>query len=302
MPHVERLLIVANPASGRGRTARDLWRLTRGLAAARFSWDLAVSRDREDLRAICRSARAGYNALIAVGGDGTVSEAIQQAAPEGPPLAVWPTGTANLLARELGMRRDVERLVRALRRGRTAPLDLGLCLWPGGERPPRRFATCVGAGLDARVVARVAGRRRGAIRWTAYAGPLLAALAERGGCVTVSVDGFGIGAGSCVVVSNIRRYAGVLRIAPRARYDDGRLDVCLFARGGLVAQARYTALAALGRHGALPDVTCLSGRRVEIASEDSVPVQLDGEPMGGLPVRVEVLPAAARFIVEEDAL
>ncbi len=292
-----RILIVANPASGRGRARAALWEITRGLARAGLSWEVVVSRSREDLRPACRSAGPGYNALVAVGGDGTVNEILQEARSDGLPLAIWPAGTANLVARELGFTRDADRLAAALARGDWAPMDLGECRWPRTDLPPRRFAACVGAGFDARVVRAVAGRRRGKIRWTAYLGPFLGEAWRSGGRLMARLDDGPEWEGSQVVVSNLVRYGGFFRIAPEARFDDGRLDLCLFEGDRPIDILRYAWGALRARHALWPDVRLAAGRRIALrTASGEIPVQLDGEPLGVLPVEIDVVPAAVRVV------
>ena len=87
-----------------------------------------------------------------------------------------------------------------------------------------------------------------------------------------------------------------LRILEHATYDDGALDVCIFpctSRRGIVAHA---ARAYCGRHIGRGGVIYCHARRVRISSQDDVPVELDGESAGVLPISCTVLPAAATFL------
>lgn len=303
MMSVKRILIVANPASGRGRARAALWNITRALARLKLSWTLRMSRSRDDLRAACRSAAPGYTALVAVGGDGTVGEILQELGPCGPALAIWPAGTANLLARELGFPADAERLARALVRGRTRALDLGECRWEGTDLPPRRFAACVGAGFDARVVRHLAAARKGAIGWTAYLEPLVRGAAEAAtalDALEIEADGGGRKRGRMAVVSNLVRYGGFFRIAPQARCDDGLLDAVLFPGARPAELVRYAAGSLRGRGARGGGVSVRQVRGISIrpapGAQEEAPVQVDGEPIGTLPVRIDVLPGAVRVI------
>lgn len=300
MKPVGRILIVANPASGRGRARRAVWELTCALAGQGLSWDARFSRSRDDLRSACRSAAPGYTALVAVGGDGTVGEILQEIGSRGPALAIWPAGTANLLARELGFPADAARLSRALARERTRAVDLGECRWEGSDLSPRRFAACVGAGFDARVVRHLAAARAGPIRWTSYAGPLVRGAAEAAAArdeMEIETDGGERTRGRMAVVTNLIRYGGFFRIAPGARCDDGLLDAVLFPSAGPADLVRYAVGSLRGRaaRGAVRQA-----RRVAIRPAPGVlekaPVQVDGEPIGTLPVRIDVLPGAVRVI------
>lgn len=301
MALVKDVLIVANPASGEGRSERALAPIRRALAAEGLRWDEAVSLRKGDLAAACRSAASGYTSLAVVGGDGTVNEVLQEIGPEGPALAIFPAGTANLLAGELGFRADAARIARAIGAGRARRIDLGLCRWSGRDVPPRRFAACAGAGLDAAVVARVAAARTGAIRWTAYLRPLGSLLTGPDRFrVGLAVDGQPWGTGGAAVISNLRRYGKWFRIAPAADPGDGRMDACLFSLDRTGDPFRSVLLAAGGWHAGRPGIRCGQGARFRLDAEgDEVPLQLDGDPAGTLPVEIDLLPGALRVLAGE---
>jgi diacylglycerol kinase (ATP) len=103
-------------------------------------------------------------------------------------------------------------------------------------------------------------------------------------------------AGAACVVVNTPAYALGFSLAPAARPDDGVLDWVVFERGGRAALAAYAWALWRRRHLARADVR--AGRAAELAVEAAapVPVQLDGDPWGTTPVRVEVVPGALTVI------
>jgi diacylglycerol kinase (ATP) len=103
------------------------------------------------------------------------------------------------------------------------------------------------------------------------------------------------------VISNVRLYAGVARIAPRAQVDDGLLDVCTFQGEGKLAAAQHLAWILGGDHldDALLDYR--QAREVRVIAEPSLPIQMDGDVAGFTPVTVEVTPGALRAIVASGA-
>ena len=192
-------MIVFDPArSGKGaRGDPGAWS---GSSSAGPDLGPGGQQSRSDLRSVCRNADPGYSAWIVVGGDGTVNEVLQETRADGPPIGIWPAGTANLLARELGFSRDPELLARWVREGASRRIDLGLCAGPG--RAPRRFAACAGAGLDARGVEGVGRRRKGPSHWTRHAAAVAEALGRRGTKVKAKLDGKAFGEGWMAVASN----------------------------------------------------------------------------------------------------
>ena len=268
------VLLLANPASGRGRARKAAEALLERIPGA-----VLLERD----------ARPTEGILVAVGGDGTVNEAARKV--RGNPnltLAVFPTGTVNLLARVYRLPPDVDGFVRLLSDGRVASLDLGLA----GDRV---FLSCAGAGFDADVVRRLHRGRSGGIRIWHYAPHILGALAAGSPPpLRVRIDGQDQGTFGQAIVGNLPLYAGFLRFTPEARGDDGLLDAALFPSGRRLDLVRYGIAATLGRNAG--DVRILRGREIRLEGE-GVPLQLDGDMAGELPVTLRVEPAALRLLV-----
>src|SRR5688572_16087327 len=155
------ILLAANPFSGAGPNHRRVEALVAALraldAAPRVVWDAG-----ERAAALADAATmTGCRAVIAAGGDGTVSQVINEL-PPGVPLAVLPLGNENLLARALGFTVEPRALASAVVACRTRTVDLGRAT--AGDRR-RLFAVMLGVGFDAAVVHRFA-------RWRAR-GPAL---------------------------------------------------------------------------------------------------------------------------------
>jgi diacylglycerol kinase family enzyme len=293
--------IAANANSGLGSGRRMVERLVAALTARglepRVAWTLE---DRAELVALAR-LEAGCWCLVAVGGDGTVADLINEL--PGVPLAVMPAGTENLFARHFRFPRRPEALAEVIRRARVARLDLG-------EAGGRRFALMAGFGFDADVVTRhhrARTGRSGTVKPThraAYVGPVLqASLEYRFPAVTVrALDPPGEDlVGTTAFVFNLPRYALGLPFAPEAQGDDGLLDLVVFRDPGPLSALRYLWLVLRGLHLRRSGVYHRRVRRVEIEAAATVPVQLDGDPGGtvepGQPWTVAVLPGAVRLIV-----
>ncbi|HYJ80079.1 MAG TPA: diacylglycerol kinase family protein, partial [Longimicrobiaceae bacterium] len=143
-----RSLVVLNPAAGQEDTDRVLRLLAGAFAVRRAGFDLVETRGPHDAERFAREAvAAGYRAVVAVGGDGTVGEVITGLAGTGVPLGIVPKGTGNQVAFNLGIPRGVEAAVDVVVNGVPTPVDLGQVV--GG----RYFAVGAGAGWDAQVVA-----------------------------------------------------------------------------------------------------------------------------------------------------
>jgi diacylglycerol kinase (ATP) len=219
----------------------------------------------------------GADALVVLGGDGTVHSAADAAISAGTPLYHVPMGTENLFAREFGMSRSIRRLVRSLDAGEVREVDTGVC-------GSRTFLIMSSIGPDASVIHRMERARRGAISHLSYLRPILGEAASPSlSPLTVTVDGRRVveNQSGLLVVANSRQYA--LRIDPArdASMTDAMLDVVFFparSRARLLAWALW---ARLGRHRRTQSLVYEQGSSVQVQCEHSgMPVQLDGEAAG----------------------
>jgi YegS/Rv2252/BmrU family lipid kinase len=228
--------------------------------------------------------------IIIHGGDGTVNEAMQVLVGTSTPLAVWPGGTSNVLARELDLPGGIELLADMFAAGRTRRVSVGRA----GER---YFLLMAGVGLDADVVRAV---HPGLKRLTGEGAYWMAGLRQLTDWHPVHFlleTDAGQHSATFAVVANAASYGGGLRFAPEARMDDDLLDVCLFDATQRHRFARYLAAAFTGSHLGMPGVTYLKTRRVVVHGDASRFVQVDGELLGPLPVTFECVPDALSLVV-----
>jgi YegS/Rv2252/BmrU family lipid kinase len=237
--------------------------------------------------------------IVGLGGDGTLHEIVGALLSGGTrserALGVLPFGTGNDFAREIGLRPlDLEAGLRAILNGRTRDLDAGVL----NGQP---FLNGVGSGFDAQVARTVGGTPR----W--LPGParyLLAILAElmrlEARSARVTVDGLVVHDGESLLVAtmNLPCYGGGLRIAPRARGDDARLEVVIGKRFSRLGALGILPRLARGTHVGHAQVEVFSGREVRIEWATPNDAHADGELMPATrTLEVRVLPGALRVIV-----
>lgn len=296
MEKSRKVAMIVNPVAGSGEARDVLTGLRERLLDAGHPCDTFVSESADDLERLVALHATGDTIIAVAGGDGTIHTALRGLLGKPNPLLIIPLGTENLLATQLGIYPDPESIWRTLTEGRQSPFDLALI----NGRP---FATVVGAGFDAEVVARLTRDRRGHISYFDYFWPLWRTFWQyRFPSVRVIADGQMIcDEPALVFVGNISRYATGLQILRHARWDDGLLDLCVMRcghQGPLLEHAFWTLL---NWHVEHPLVTYKQVRRVRIEADQPLPLQCDGDPAGELPAEIEVLPAAINVMVSPDA-
>jgi diacylglycerol kinase family enzyme len=295
------VLVIGNPAAGLGRAGGRAGALVRALEARGHAVELVVTARRGDAGERAAAAEGKVDCIVAAGGDGTLAEILNALAdPRATLLVPMPLGTANMLARALGVPGDPEALAALVERGAPRRLDLGLARFADG-RPPVRFLSVAGVGFDAQVTAALARSRRGRLGYRGYVAPIARTLARyRAPRLAVRLDGGEPIACGFAIVGKLANYGGVLRVTPDARPDDGRLNACLFLRAQRRDLFRFVVPACRGRLGARADVVLRPVRTLEIAAPEPVAVQLDGDYVGSTPLAIELAPAVAPVLAPPE--
>ncbi len=286
----KRILVVHNPTAGQA-SHRRLEAVVARLRAGGAEVDLRATSRRGDAERFAGEADAGVHDVLAVaGGDGTVNEAVNGLTPAAPPLAILPTGTANVLAWEIGLGTTVARVADTMLHGRAQAVR-------AGRVDERRFLAMAGVGFDARVVAGVDLALKRHLGKAAY---LWQGLKEAWSgdfpMHELEIDGRRERA-AAAIIANGRLYAGRYLVAPGARLDDGRLHVCLFRTPGRLAALRYGLSMGLGRLNRLADYEVIPAERVVVSTPTGGPVQGDGDIMAALPARFDVDDVAISLMV-----
>jgi YegS/Rv2252/BmrU family lipid kinase len=298
----DRIKIIVNPASGRGKALRLAEAVRDLLRGQGCTVDLQKTLQGGDARRLAAES-AGFSALAATGGDGTVNEVLNGLPAQGTPaLAMLPSGTANVLAKELKLPRSAAGLARVLREGRETPWDLGVERLHG-----RKFLLFASAGYDAHVVHVFHAARRGPIQmWQYIYWGMKSIVDYEIPRIGVEVDGRQLSADAAwVTVSNVPSYGGPLVFTPRARPDNRTFEVMIqhARRKRDIVRMFFAAILSwmTGIDYPMNDVSFHTASRVRLSSPDGrpVPVQMDGEPAGQLPAEIEVVPGGIRLLTPQ---
>ena len=294
---------LVNPSSGGGAAPEAVVPVARLLREAGATVDVTYSPGPNAMAGLVDAALGRGDVVVSVGGDGMLSSLAGAVSVAGGTLAVLPAGRGNDFARMLGLPESPDDLAKLLLEADPRRVDLLSLTLPGaGER---RVAGSVYSGVDARaseivdrahwLPSRCSTPTPRSARWRPTA-PVATGSASTARPRSTPPP--------TVVVANSGYYGKGMKIAPAAAVDDGVLDVVVIEAASRPELIRSLPKVYDGRHIALPEVTVLTGRRVEVAADARTPVPVggDGEPLGVLPgldaepAVVEVLPGALSIL------
>jgi diacylglycerol kinase (ATP) len=303
--------VIVNPAAGQGNSGRIWPDVERRLRAALGDIDVVFTTTPGEETALARQALAdGYTHFIAVGGDGTMNGVLNGIMGDGAPanndvrLSVIPAGTANELARAIGVHGDLDGAVSGIAAGREHRFDLlqADCggLTDGGHR--HYGALAVSWGGAAEIVYRTNNSRylkKLGGRFSYYVNTILVTLNYPNRPCDLTIDG--------ELTADLLHYSGLIcnteilgggmRLAPGADHTDGLADLLLFkdiARRDIILQKPSWLFE--GHHIEHPKVDYIRGREFSVKGSTEALVDADGETIGRLPLAVKTLKQALPVI------
>lgn len=294
----KRISLIYNPMAGAvRRDPGQIERLVQALQERQVEVEpLPTARAGHATELAAQAVREGVETVVVCGGDGTINETAQSLVGTQTALAVWPSGTANVLAKELRLPRAPHQLARLIAEGHTRTISVGRATKPETNWQ-RYFLLMAGIGIDATIVQSVnleLKRRAGIGAYVAAGMGYLARLPLTPFALECN--------GQChestfAVIANAANYAAWFRLAPRARMDDDDLYVCSFNSRSRFELLGYAFLSmAGGNHTRSSRVLYQSARAALASSEAAALVQLDGEVVGQLPMQFAIVPQALRVI------
>lgn len=289
--------MLSNPLSGSVNGNAWLDSARRRLGERIGRWTEVMVRSGENITALTQELLPEASTLFVAGGDGTVRAAAQALRGTDVPLAILPTGTVNVLARELGIPlSDPGAAVDLGLSGEERRIDMGLC----NDEP---FLLVCSGGVDSATVSQVNEGLKSAVGATAYAFAAFGALATfTPPTVRITIDGRALPETDIflVAVGNTSLYGGDLRLLPAASLEDGLLDIAIFTAPALPASVRNAAFlpqladAALGRHALSDNVWIYQGKHITLECDEPLLLQRDGDLGESTPATFTVAPQALR--------
>ena len=302
-------LVIVNPRSANSSTGRRWAEIERRLHAAVPVFDAVFTERPNHATELARQGAADHEQVIVVGGDGTINEVVNGLLADNRPvradlvLAIVPRGTGADFVRTMGIPHDLDAAVQRLTTGTPREVDVAKVRYRGldGSEQVRYFINQASVGMGPVVCVEVnrSSKRLGG-RVSFLRGILVATFRYRSQPVLISVDG---APPERVLLRNLwiangRFSGGGICAAPRARPDDGLLDVVRVPELGFWQQTLSMRRLRSGAFVEDPRVTYATARRVEVqpAGPVALHIEVEGEPIGSIPATFEMLDTRLKIL------
>jgi YegS/Rv2252/BmrU family lipid kinase len=284
--------VIYNPAAG-PKLVRKIDRLKAVLDGGGIPFEILSTTGPGDAVLLAREAAgAGADAVVAVGGDGTLNETANGLAGSRTRLLLIPHGTGNVFAREVGLPGSVEEAVKLLSDGKTVEIPLA-------RAADRYFVLLASAGFDAEVVERMVSRQKNLLGRSAYVLSGIRHLLRPQPPLWMEFPGRERKEAQVVLVCRGKTYAGV-PMAPAADLLGDSFQVVALLSPGRWGIVRFTLSVLLKRHLRSARVLVREARTLLVRSRIPSAAQVDGEFLGPLPVRFEMTDVRIRVVVPRE--
>jgi len=303
-------VIIVNPRSASGTTGRNWARIDQEIRRG-LKTDLDVrftERQGHGTTLASEAIKEGYDRVVAVGGDGTINEVMNGFFEKGKlinpnaALAVMSIGTGSDFVKTLEFPTTPFEAAERIRLGKAWTIDLGKCTFTGldGEQQSRLFINIADFGSGGAIVDKVNRTSKVFGGQISFLWGILTTLPTYKNKLTK----YRVDDGpeeekvlNTFVVANGRYYGGGLKPAPNAQLDDGLLDIVSIGDVGFLEAISSLGKFRKGTYLEIPKVTFSKGKTVVASSEETQLVEMEGEVVGRLPARFEMLPKAMKIIV-----
>ncbi len=296
----EKWFFIVNVTAGRGKTGKKISKLVTSLNEHKIDFEIELTKfSKHATKLTLNAIENGYQKIAGVGGDGTINEIVngimQSGKQEKIVFAIIPEGGGNDFARYFHIPKNIEKAIHLLEIGKTQMVDIG-------KFDETYFMNSLGIGFDAKAAINANKIKwlNGLLRY--YSAILLALFTNKPYKMNIKLDSEKISDELLMFsVGNGRFCGGGFQVTPNAIIDDGLFDICMikFINRRKILKLLPTVIP--GKHLNYEEVTTKRAKKIEVSSENEIPLYFDGEiPKLKNPkkVKIEIIPQKIKLVVK----
>ena len=289
---MKKIIFIVNPISGVGKQKGIEKLINKYLDASAFEYSVVYTTQAGHATEISREAVSlGTDAVIAVGGDGTVNETAQGLIGSETALGIIPTGSGNGLSRHLGIPMNPAKAIRILNNFKTARIDTATL-------NDNLFVNVAGVGFDAKVAKEFA--KSGKRGFATYFNVVRSAYASyKPKTYKMVIDGQEIERKALMIsFANSNQFGNNTSIDPNASIDDGFIDVCIVSKVPYWKTVFLAPLLFMKKFDRTPYVEIIRAKEVELVRNKGKSGHVDGDPfIAGKNVHLKIQPLSLKVII-----
>lgn len=299
----DKIFAVVNPAAGGGKTGKNWPRCEDAFFRAGLELEVEVTGYRgHAVRLVRQALHRGYRRIMAVGGDGTVNEVVngffegsKMIAPQAR-LIIFGQGSGSDYIKSIGISSKVDEIIRIARKDRVNYFDLGFMTYIDhyNNNADRYFINLADAGIGGETVY---NQEQGGLligsSWLRYISGLLRTMINyKNKVFRLEVDGEELlhRRLNSIIIANGKYFAGGMKMAPGARLDNGEFEIIIIGDLNPLQIIFNLYKAYQGNHLEHDQIEVARGQEVILDAEETVYLDVDGDAVGKLPARFEILP------------
>lgn len=282
---MRKVLIIINPAAGKGQSKNYIATIKAKFENANIDYQIKISNRVGNVTELAlNGVKEGFNEVVAVGGDGTLIEALNGIVGTDTKLGIIPAGTGNDFVRSIGVEREFLAALNVVIEGKYELIDVG-------EVNDRFFLNVVSFGIDGEVV-KTMEKIKNMITGPAayYVSSIKAISTYKAVKMSINIDGKEYHRKAYLVaIGNGKYFGGGMKITPNANVNSGEFEVCIINNISRVGLMRLLSKASTGNHISEKGVEVFRGKEITIrAIEDHLAVNADGNLVGPAPAKISV--------------
>ena len=294
---MKKVKVIFNPSSGRQSTERKLDRLCKLLLDDGYLVNKFITEKKNDaMLETIKVCKEDWDMIIVSGGDGTVNEVAKGIASSEKkvPVAILSSGTVNDFANYMEIPKNINEFYEMIKRENVIDVDLG-------KVNDEYFVNVAAGGILSNVGYQVLPETKMVLgRLAYYIEGLKEITLQNLESIRLNIESEEYSLNEDVllfIVSNSSSIGGFKKLAPEADVLDGLLDVVIIKKSGVQDLANIFINIFSGEHINHPNVLYFKSKKVELKSDQDIPIDLDGEYGGKLPATFEIVPNAFRIII-----